>query len=81
MSITATELKMNPGKIPAACRKRVIVDVLQKREPFYKSAMDIVLAVSTKRCLGDLTGKSVTDVNIHKRNNFSLIQLVQPLKT
>ncbi len=32
----------------------VIVDVLQKREPFYKSAMDIVLAVSNRRCLGVL---------------------------
>ncbi len=40
----------------------VIVDVLQKREPFYKSAMDIVLAVSNRRCLGVLTAKSVTDV-------------------
>lgn len=50
----------------------VIVDVLQKREPFYKSAMDIVLAVSNRRCLGVLTAKSVTDVyyilrrSIHK---------------
>lgn len=40
----------------------VIVDVLQKREPFYKSAMDIVLAVSNRRCLGVLTAKSVTDI-------------------
>lgn len=40
----------------------VIVDVLQKREPFYKAAMDIVLAISNRRCLGVLTAKSVTDV-------------------
>ena len=40
----------------------VIVDVLQKREPFYKSAMDIVLAVSNRRCLGILTAKSVSDI-------------------
>ena len=40
----------------------VIVDVLQKREPFYKAAVDIVLAVSNRRCLGILTAKSVTDV-------------------
>lgn len=40
----------------------VIVDVLQKREPFYKAAMDIVLAVSNRRCLGVLTAKSVADV-------------------
>lgn len=35
----------------------VIVDVLQKRELFYKSAMDIVLAISNRRCLGVLTAK------------------------
>lgn len=40
----------------------VIVDVLQKREPFYKAAMDIVLAVSNRRCLGVLTAKSMTDI-------------------
>lgn len=40
----------------------VIVDVLQKREPFYKAAMDIVLAISNRRCLGVLTAKSVTDI-------------------
>ena len=33
----------------------VIVDVLQKRESFYKAAMDIVLAVSNHRCLGIVT--------------------------
>ncbi len=40
----------------------VIVDVLQKREPFYKNAMDILLAVSNQRCLGVLTAKSITDI-------------------
>lgn len=40
----------------------VIVDVLQKREPFYQDAMDIVLAVSNRQCLGILTAKSITDV-------------------
>ena len=40
----------------------VIVDVLQKREPFYKASMDIVLAISNRRFPGVLTAKSVTDV-------------------
>lgn len=40
----------------------VIVDVLQRREPFCQKAMDILLAVSNRRCLGILTAKSVTDV-------------------
>lgn len=40
----------------------IIVDVLQKREPFYKAAMDIVLAVSNKECFGILTAKSITDI-------------------
>ncbi|HBN57315.1 MAG TPA: PIN domain nuclease [Lachnospiraceae bacterium] len=40
----------------------VIVDVLQKREPFYKAAMNIVLAISNRWCLGVLTAKSITDV-------------------
>lgn len=40
----------------------VIVDVLQKQEPFYKAAMDIVLAISNRQCLGILTAKSITDI-------------------
>lgn len=40
----------------------IIVDVLQKREPFYQSALDIVMAVSNRRCLGILTAKSITDI-------------------
>lgn len=40
----------------------VIVDVLQKREPFYQAAMEIVLSISNRRCLGILTAKSVTDI-------------------
>ena len=48
----------------------VIVDVLQRREPFYKAAMDIVLAISNRRCLGVLTAKSVTDVYYILRRNI-----------
>ena len=40
----------------------VIVDVLQKREPFYQDAMDIVLFVSNRQFLGVLTAKSITDI-------------------
>ena len=40
----------------------IIVDVLQKREPFYRAAMDIVLAISDRKCLGVLTAKSITDI-------------------
>lgn len=48
----------------------VIVDVLQKREPFYKAAMDIVLAISNRQCLGVLTAKSVTDVHYILRRSI-----------
>jgi len=57
----------------------VIVDVLQKREPFYKSAMDIILAVSNRRCLGVLTAKSVTDVYYILRRSIHDEEEVQKL--
>lgn len=40
----------------------IIVDVLQKRESFYQDALDIVLSVSKRQCLGILTAKSITDI-------------------
>lgn len=40
----------------------VVVDVLQKREPFYQNAMDIFLAVSNRELDGVLTAKSLTDI-------------------
>ena len=40
----------------------VIVDILQKRDPFYPAAMEILLAVSNKKCTGILTAKSITDI-------------------
>ena len=40
----------------------VIVDILQKREPFYQAAMEILLSVSNRRCTGFLTAKSITDI-------------------
>ena len=40
----------------------VIVDILQKREPFYQVAMEILLAISNRKCTGVLTAKSITDI-------------------
>lgn len=63
----------------------IIVDVLQKREPFYDKAMEIVLAVSNRQYLGILTAKSITDIyyilrrSIH--NETDVRQLLQVLFT
>ena len=40
----------------------VIVDVLQKREPFYQDAMDIVLFVSNRQFSGVLTAKALSAI-------------------
>lgn len=40
----------------------VVVDVLQKREPFCQAAMEIFLSVSNRKCVGILTAKSITDI-------------------
>ena len=40
----------------------IVIDVLQKREPFCNAAMDIFLAVSNRRFIGVLTAKSITDI-------------------
>lgn len=41
----------------------IVIDVLQKREPFCNAAMDIFLAVSNRRFTGVLTAKSITDIH------------------
>lgn len=41
----------------------IVIDVLQKREPFCNAAMDIFLAVSNRRFIGVLTAKSITDIH------------------
>ncbi|MGN1415282.1 MAG: PIN domain-containing protein [Oscillospiraceae bacterium] len=41
----------------------VVIDVLQKREPFCNTAMDIFLAVSNRQFIGILTAKSITDIH------------------
>lgn len=40
----------------------VVVDVLQKREPFYQNAIDIFLSISNRELEGILTAKSLTDI-------------------
>lgn len=40
----------------------IVVDILQKREPFYQAAMEILLSVSNRKCTGILTAKSITDI-------------------
>lgn len=41
----------------------IVIDVLQKREPFCNAAMDIFLAVSNRQFTGVLTAKSITDIH------------------
>lgn len=40
----------------------VVIDVLQNREPFFKDAFEIFLAVSNRKFMGVLTAKSVMDI-------------------
>ncbi len=53
----------------------VIVDILQKREPFCQPAMEILLSISNRKCIGILTAKSITDIyyilrrSIHSEEN------------
>ena len=49
----------------------VIVDVLQKREPFCSSAMDIFIAVSNKLFTGVITAKAPTDIYYLLHSFFS----------
>ena len=57
----------------------VIIDILQKREPFYPSAMEILLAVSNKKCTGILTAKSITDIYYILRRSIHNEQEVRRL--
>ena len=40
----------------------VVIDVLQNREPFSKSAIDVFMAVSNRKVAGVLTAKSILDI-------------------
>lgn len=57
----------------------VIVDILQKRDPFYPAAMKILLAVSNKKCTGILTAKSITDIYYILRRSIHNEQEVRKL--
>ena len=57
----------------------VIVDILQKRDPFYAAAMEILLAVSNKKCTGILTAKSITDIYYILRRSIHNGQEVRKL--
>ena len=57
----------------------VIVDILQKRDPFYAAAMEILLAVSNKKCTGILTAKSITDIYYILRRSIHDEQEVRKL--
>ncbi len=57
----------------------VIVDILQKRDPFYTAAMEILLAVSNKKCTGILTAKSITDIYYILRRSIHNEQEVRKL--
>lgn len=47
----------------------IVVDILQKREPFCHAAMEILLSVSNRKCIGILTAKAITDIyNILRRS-------------
>ena len=59
----------------------VIVDILQKRDPFYAAAMEILLAVSNKECTGILTAKSITDIYYILRRSIHNRKLVRVLFT
>ena len=47
----------------------IIIDALQKREPFWKDAEKIFIAVANENFLGTITAKAVTDIYyLHHRN-------------
>lgn len=48
----------------------VIVDVLQKREPFFETSMQIFVAVAQQQCIGVLTAKSITDIHYLLRRSL-----------
>ena len=48
----------------------VVIDVLQRREPFYIDAMKLINAVSDQTITGILTAKSITDIYYLMRKNL-----------
>ena len=48
----------------------VVVDVLQKREPFFETSMNVFVAVAQQQCVGVLTAKSITDIHYLLRRSL-----------
>ena len=48
----------------------VVVDVLQKREPFFEASMKVLAAVAQQQCIGVLTAKSLTDIHYLLRRSL-----------
>ena len=47
----------------------IIIDALQKREPFWKDAEKVFIAAANENFLGTITAKAVTDIYyLHHRN-------------
>lgn len=48
----------------------VVIDVLQKREPWFKASSDIFLAVANNIITGCLTAKQIMDIYFFSRKQF-----------
>lgn len=48
----------------------VIIDILQKRDPFYKEAVKLLHAVSNRHIEGIITAKSLSDIYYLLRKNL-----------
>lgn len=59
----------------------VIVDILQKREPFYENAFELLMAISNRKISGIITAKSFTDIYYILRRKMNEEKVRQSLKT
>lgn len=48
----------------------VVVDVLQHREPWFQSSVEIIRAVASRQIVGCLTAKQIADVYFFSRKQF-----------
>lgn len=48
----------------------VVVDVLQRREPWFQDGSVIFLAIANKRVIGCLTAKQIADLHFFSRKQF-----------
>ncbi|MBO4473347.1 MAG: PIN domain-containing protein [Clostridiales bacterium] len=49
----------------------VIIDVLQKRQPWFSDAKKIFYAIANKKCVGCITAKEAADIYYFSRKQFS----------